>query len=176
MKHLETNRLILRMFTEHDAEVVAAMCNNVKIYQHTLHIPYPYTKQDALTWIGFHEENRENERMYDLAVTDKLTGQLLGSVGISIHKPFNHGELGYWIGEEHWGKGYATEAAEAMIKFAFDEKRLHKVYARCFDSNPASGKVLEKLGLEKEGVLREHVRKDGAYVDLVHYGLISSES
>ncbi|MFB1082596.1 GNAT family N-acetyltransferase [Jeotgalibacillus sp. JSM ZJ347] len=175
MKQIETNRLILRMYSENDAPDVAGMCNNVSIYQHTLNIPYPYTKEDALTWIGFHDENRKNERMYDLAVTDKVTGELYGSVGISIHKAFNNGELGYWIGEEHWGKGYATEAAEAMIRFAFGEKGLHKVYARCFDTNPASGKVIEKLGMKKEGVLREHVKKDGAFVNLIHYGLLGSE-
>ncbi len=60
-------------------------------------------------------------------------------------------------------------------KFAFDETQYHKVFARCFDSNPASARVLEKLGMEKEGILIDHVRKEDQYVDLVYYGIINNE-
>lgn len=94
---------------------------------------------------------------------------------MSNHQLFTHGEIAYWVGEEYWGNGYATEAAEAIVEFAFVEKGYHKVFARYFDSNGASGRVLEKVGMKKEGILREQVKKDDAYVDLVYLGMLKSE-
>ncbi len=81
--------------------------------------------------------------------------------------------MAYWIGEPYWGKGYGTEALRAMIDFAFIEKNLHRVYARYFKSNPASGRVMEKAGMTKEGVLKDHVYKEGAFEDLVYYGMVN---
>ncbi len=171
-KTITTERLLLRMFTSSDAAAVAKLCNNINIYQTTLYLPYPYTIDDALSWIDRHEANFAARLMYEFAVTDKLSGELYGAIALSCNEKSNNGELAYWIGEEFWGRGYATEAAEAMVEFAFEDRLYHKVFARYFSSNPASGKVMEKIGMSVEGILREHIRKDGRYEDLVHYGII----
>ena len=170
---ITTSRLILRLFKKSDAEEVARLCNNYNIYINTLYLPYPYSKDDALSWMERHLENYEAGKSYEFAVTDNESGQLLGAIALSNNQRFNHGEIAYWIGEDFWGKGYATEAAEAIVQFAFREKNYHKVFARCFGSNPASGRVLEKLGMKEEGVLIDHIRKDDRYEDLVHYGMIN---
>ncbi|HWL24470.1 MAG TPA: GNAT family N-acetyltransferase [Ureibacillus sp.] len=171
---ITTNRLVLRPFLKSDADVVAILCNNYNIYKSTLYLPFPYTLDDALAWIDRHQENFDTDRMYEFAITDKETGNLFGTVALSNNQKCNHGEIAYWVGEEYWGKGYATEAAKAIIQFAFNEKKLHKVFARYFSSNPASGRVLEKLGMKHEGVLIDHVIKENRYESLVHYGLINS--
>lgn len=170
---ITTERLVLRLFQTSDAEVVARHCNNYKIYINTLYLPYPYSLSDALSWIAHHYDNFMNDRSYEFAITNKETGEVLGAIALTNNQRSNQGEIAYWIGEPYWGKGYATEAARAIVQFAFEEKKLHKVFARYFSTNPASGKVMEKIGMKKEGVLKEHVLKDGEYKDLVHYGIIN---
>lgn len=170
---LTTERLILRPFQISDAETVAKLCNNYNIYKSTLYLPYPYTLDDAMKWIERHEGNAEKNRAYELAITDKASGVLFGAIALSNNHHSNNGEIAYWIGEEYWGHGYATEAVEAIVQFAFEERKLHKVFARYFSTNPASGRVLEKLGMKQEGILIDHIIKDNRYESLVYYGLIN---
>lgn len=172
-KTIETNRLRLRLFQQTDAETVTDMCNNYNLYKNTLYLPYPYTLEDATDWIKTHHQQFVANRHFEFAVTNKESGEIYGAIALSNQQVFDHGELAYWIGEKHWGNGYATEASKALVEFAFDEKGYHKVFARYFDFNEASGKVLEKIGMRKEGILRDHVKKDGSYVDLVYMGMIN---
>ncbi|EON72586.1 GNAT family N-acetyltransferase [Lysinibacillus sphaericus] len=173
---ITTERLVLRLFQTSDAEAVATLCNNYHIYKNTLYLPYPYSLNDALSWMEHHYDNFMGDQSYEFAVTDKDSGEVLGAIALSNNPSFNQGELAYWIGEPYWGNGYATEAAQAILQFAFKEKKLHKVFARYFSSNPASGKVMEKIGMEKEGTLKDHVMKDGKYEDLVYYGIIKEKA
>lgn len=173
-KTITTSRLILRMFQKSDAAEVARLCNNYNIYKNTLYLPYPYSLVDALLWMESHFDNFEAGKSFEFAVTGKESGELFGAIALSNNQRFNHGEIAYWIGEEYWGRGYATEAAEVIVQFAFSEKKYHKVFARCFHSNPASGRVLEKLGMREEGILIDHIRKENRYENLVHYGIINT--
>lgn len=173
-KTITTNRLVLRLFQKSDAEDVTKLCNNYNIYKNTLYLPYPYSIEDAISWIEHHLDNFNANKSFEFAITDKSTGELFGAIALSNNQQFNHGEIAYWIGEEFWGKGYATEAAQAILQFAFDEKQYHKVFARYFNSNPASGRVIQKLGMKQEGILIDHVRKENRYEDLVYYGIFNS--
>lgn len=173
-KTITTKRLELRLFQTTDAEAVTRLCNNYNIYKNTLYLPYPYTIEDALSWIEHHLDCFNTDSSYEFAITDRKNGELFGAIALSNNQRFNHGEIAYWIGEEYWGNGYATEAAEAILQFAFTEKHYHKVFARYFHSNPASGRVLQKLGMEKEGILIDHVRKENQYINLVYYGITNA--
>ncbi|WP_350301377.1 GNAT family N-acetyltransferase [Peribacillus frigoritolerans] len=173
-KTITTKRLVLRLFQISDAVAVTKLCNNYNIYKNTLYLPYPYTIDDALSWIEHHLNNFNANKSYEFAITDKESGELYGAIALSNNHKFNHGEIAYWIGEKFWGNGYATEAAQAILHFAFEEKQYHKVFARYFNSNPASGRVMQKLGMKKEGVLIDHVRKEDRFEDLVCYGIINS--
>lgn len=170
---LETDRLLLRKFKLSDAEMVTDLCNNYQIFINTLSLPYPYTKECAKTWIQGHEDNFKADKLYEFAVCNKSTGDLYGSIALSNNKKHKNGELAYMIGEPYWNEGYGTEAAEAIIKWAFEHMAYHKIYARYFVTNPASGRIMEKIGMEKEGILKEHVMKEGQYMDLVYYGIIN---
>lgn len=169
-----TERLILRPFELSDAERVYELCNNYNVYKSTLTLPYPYPLDCALSWIPTHEENFNNNKHYEFAITDKLTSKLYGAIGLTNNQTHRNGELGYWIDEENWGKGYATEATNAVIAFAFSEKNYHKVYARYFASNLGSGRVMQKSGMVQEGVLLQHIYKENKYEDLIHYGILNS--
>lgn len=150
------------------------MCDNYNLYKGTASLPYPYTEDAAASWIKNHEENFNSDIIYEFAITDKTTGKLYGSICLTNKKSNQNGELGYWIGEEYWGNGYATEAAKALIEFAFQKKGFHKVFARHYASNPASGKVMEKAGMTYEGTLKEHMYKIDHFEDVVCYGIVCS--
>ncbi|MBP1999922.1 RimJ/RimL family protein N-acetyltransferase [Paenibacillus shirakamiensis] len=170
---MTTERLMLRPFELSDAQRVFEYCNNYNLYKSTLNLPYPYSLECALSWIKTHEENFIHNLFYEFAVADRITNELYGAIGISHNQQYRLGELGYWMGEEHWGNGYATEAARAVLDFAFQEKNYNKVYARYFATNIGSGRVMEKIGMVREGVLLEHIYKEDRFEDLVHYGILA---
>lgn len=175
-KTITTDRLLLRLFKKSDAADVSVLCNNYNLYKNTLYLPYPYSQEDALNWIENHSENYNSNRIYEFAITDKVTGNLYGAIALTNNQNFNNGEIAYWVGEDYWGNGFATESAKAILEFAFLKKQYHKVFARYFNSNPASGRVMQKLGMKKEGILKEHVKKENRYEDLVYYGIIKHEA
>lgn len=168
----QTERLILRRLQLSDAAVVQQLCDNEHIYNTTLYIPSPYTYADALQWISRSNELFNAQIVFTFALT-LHDGTFIGTISLSHNAAFKHGELAYWIGQPFWNNGYATEAAHAIVRFAFDELSLHKVYARYFASNPASGKILEKIGMTQEGILRDHVMKNGRYEHLVCCGMLN---
>lgn len=170
---LKTERLLLRRFNAADAPEVSRLCDNYNLYKSTLNLPHPYPLESALEWIATHNESFTSGRMYEFAITNKESGKLYGAIGLSHQQAHRHGEIGYWIGEEYWGQGYATEAARAVLDFALRDKDLHRVYARFFASNPASGKVMEKCGMTYEGTQKDHIFKEGRYEDLLLFGILN---
>jgi ribosomal-protein-alanine N-acetyltransferase len=172
---LETERLILRPFKQSDAEKVQELAGDKRIASTTLNIPHPYDDGMAEGWINTHEEKYKNGKGIVYAITSKDDGELIGA--ISLNKPIDHhaAELGYWIGVPYWNNGYCTEAGKAVLKYAFQEVELNRVYALYLSRNPASGRVLEKLGMVHEGTLRKHVLKWGVYEDLEYVGILRSE-
>jgi ribosomal-protein-alanine N-acetyltransferase len=169
---LETDRLLLRPFTLADAPEVRRLCGAREVYEGTLSIPHPYTQGHAEEWIGEHAEAFERREFLSLAVTRRSDGALVGSMGLGFAPAHARAELGYWIGVPYWGQGFATEAAAELIRYGFEELGLERVNAHHFPENPASGRVLEKLGMTREGRLRGHVVKDGRRRDVVAYGLL----
>ena len=175
--NLKTRRLILRAFRLADAPVVQKLAGVFEIADTTLNIPHPYPEGAAIEWITSHPEQFNRRKEIHFAITLRETQKLIGAISLmNIKKDHSRAEMGYWIAKEHWNWGYATEAAEAMVNFGFNELNLHKIYATYFRRNPASGKVLEKIGMHQEGVLRSHIQKWGRYEDLVICGLIKEKN
>ncbi|MCG3179847.1 MAG: putative ribosomal N-acetyltransferase YdaF [Phycisphaerae bacterium] len=172
---LRTARLVLRPFTMEDGPRVRELAGDQRIAETTLHIPHPYPDGAAEEWIAKHQEAFDAGRMAVFAVTLSETGELIGSIGLEIRRQHNHAEMGYWIGADYWGRGYCTEAARAVVDYAFDELGLVRVHAHYLARNPASGRVMQKLGMRHEGTLRSHVLKNGRYEDCEVYGLLREE-
>jgi RimJ/RimL family protein N-acetyltransferase len=141
----------------------------------TAHIPHPYPPGEGAAWISGHEAAWVRGESVTFAVERREDGALLGAIGLRIERDHERAELGYWIGVPYWGQGYATEAARAVMDFGFDELGLNRVYARHMGSNPASGRVMEKIGMRFEGELRSHERKWGAFSDTRFYGLLHAD-
>ena len=172
MPTLRTARLTLRPFTLDDAPAVQNLVSPYEIAVNTLTIPHPYPEGAAEQWIAKHAADFDENRVVHFAVDD---GQLAGAMGLVTHDE-GVAEIGYWIGMPFWGRGYATEAAAEVLRYGFEERGLHKIFAWHFGGNLASGRVLQKIGMQYEGTLREHVRKWDRYVDLICYGALNAEN
>ncbi len=172
---LETERLVLRALRLSDAPDVQRLVGAREVAATTLTIPHPYTTSMAEEWIGSHDERRERGEALHWAITRKQDGALLGVIGLELTDKHRRGELGYWVGVPYWRQGYCTEAARAVVRYAFETLELARLVAVHFAGNEASGRVMRKLGMTQEGVLRKHVLKWGQRIDLVCYGLLREE-
>ena len=173
---ITAKRLSLRPFSEQDADRVAQLAGNPQLQKTVLALPYPYTRQNALDWIATHREDFESDSRYEMAVVLKESGLLIGCMGLMCEPAHRRAELGYWIGQPYWGQGYATEAAQAIIRFGFEIKNLHRIDCTYFSSNPASGRVMQKCGMEYEGTRKDFFLKDGRFLDGIFYGLVRPQS
>lgn len=138
-------------------------------------IPHPYPKHAAEAWIATHEGSWALGRGLTLATTLKATGELIGAIGLKIVPEHARAELGYWIGVPFWGQGYGTEAARLLVDYAFKSMGLHRVSAHHFARNPASGRILAKVGMRPEGCHREAFKKNGRFEDLCFYGILRED-
>ncbi len=173
---LETQRLILRPFTLADAPRVQELAGDRDIAATTGSIPHPYENGMAEDWIKTHPESFANDQRITYAITLKTDNGLAGCVNLfDINRKSNRAEMGYWIGKPFWRAGYATEAAKAMLKYGFDEVKLNRILAKHAAHNPASGRIMQKMGMTYEGCLRQHAEKWGVCYDLVVYGILKSE-
>ena len=109
-------------------------------------------------------------------IEDKTSGKLIGTIGF-MNCSFDHNsaEIGYSLSKEHWNKGLMTEAVEVCLDYAFGEMHLNRVEAQHEVSNPSSGRVMEKCGMKKEGVMRERLYNKGRYVDVCVYAIVRSD-
>ena len=172
---LLTERLELRPFRFEDAPRVEEIASAREIADTTLNVPHPYPPGAAAAWIAGHALAWEAGTGAAFAITERAGGALVGAIGLAIAPEHARAELGYWVAVSHWGLGYCTEAARAVLAFAFGPLALHRVQARHFLRNPASGRVMRKLGMRHEGVHREAMRKWGRFEDLAQYAILADE-
>lgn len=172
---LETERLLLRPFVHEDAADVTRLVSDRRIADTTINIPHPYDQDMAEGWIAKHAEAAERDEGLTLAVTLRETGATVGAVGLAISRNHRRAELGYWVAVDYWGHGYATEAASAIVEHAFTTLDLGRVVAHCLTRNPGSWRVMEKLGMQREGRLRQHVIKWDVPEDIWLYGILREE-
>lgn len=172
---LETPRLRLRPFSLDDAPAVQSLAGAREVAAVTLNVPHPYEDGMAQEWIATHRAQWEQGRRAVFAIVLRESGALVGAMSLGLNLQFRSAELGYWLGVPFWGCGYATEAARAVVGFGFETLELHRVHASHLSCNPASGHVMEKIGMQWEGCLRAHVFKEGKFHDLVKRGVLASE-
>lgn len=172
---LSTERLIVRPFTLADAPRVQELASARELAATTANIPHPYADGMAEAWISTHADNFAQQRGVSFALTLRSDGMLCGAVGVMLTMAHRHGELGYWIGLPFWNQGYATEAAQAIVSYAFQAFDLHRIFARHMASNPASGRVMQKIGMTYEGCMRQHQLKWDVFEDMALYGVLRSE-
>lgn len=172
---LDSDRLLLRPFLLTDAATVQSLAGDHAIADTTLSIPHPYEDGMAEQWIAGHESQFESGTLATFAITLRGTGDLVGAIGLTIDRDFDKAELGYWIGKPYWNQGFATEAAGMIVEYGFNQLNLNRISAKHLARNPSSGRVMEKIGMVREGTARQATMKWGRYEDLHLYGLLRQE-
>lgn len=171
---LYTERLILRPHTIWDADDLQKLINDQYIASTTFNLPYPYGLEDAIEWLAKREEDYKETGSPQFAITFK-NEEFIGGIGLRVNKQHENGEIGYWIGKPYWGKGYCTEAAYAVVKYGFDVLNLNRIHATHMTRNPASGRVMQKIGMKQEGHLRQDRKKWDKFEDMELYSILKSE-
>jgi RimJ/RimL family protein N-acetyltransferase len=143
---IETERLILRAPRFDDVPQMAKLANDSAVALMTGRLPYPYGESDALDFVHFQEEARQAGKELAFAIQCKESGDFLGCIGFRFPKR-ESGEIGYWIGQRHWGQGLATEAARALIDHGFSTLPITTITGECRVINEPSRRVMEKCGL-----------------------------
>ncbi len=168
---IEEKGFRLRRFHLSDIPKLAYHANNASIAARLQdRFPHPYTEADARKFIEY-ALSAEMETVFAIEVD----GEAAGAVGIIFQSDVysETGELGYWLGEEHWGRGIVSRAVKAIVRHAFEDLGLRRVYARIFSNNLASKRVLEKAGFTFEGMARQAIVKNDKVLDVFHFAIIN---
>ncbi len=171
---IKTDRLLLRKFRISDAEeVFATWTSDERVAKYTSWYAHKNMK-DTNAYVEY-MVNKSDLSDYNWII--ELDNKIIGSISVCYSDDYLEiVGIGYVLGYEYWGKGYATEAAKAVIHFLFGSVHYRKIIAGCDSENIGSYRVMEKVGMKREAVLREHIkRKDGTWGDDFQYGLLSRE-
>ena len=173
---LTTERLVLREFVTEDWPAVLAYQRNPNYLRY-----YAWedrTPAEARRFVQqFLDQQVQIPRLkYQFAVTLKPEGRLIGNCGIRLESAeASEADIGYELDSQYWGHGYATEAALVIVEFGFANLHLHRIWAKCIHENSRSARVLERIGMQQEGRLRENVYFKGRWWDTRLYGMLKHE-
>jgi ribosomal-protein-alanine N-acetyltransferase len=175
-KRIETERLILRKFTIDDAEDMFKNWANdgdvTKYLTWPVHSDVEVSKNIISMW----EKENDSLNHYQWCIELKELGEAIGSISVvTIEEDISAVEVGYCIGKKFWGLGITSEAFSALIPFFFEEMQVNRVQARHDLNNPASGRVMAKCGLVKEGMRRQGDKNNTGICDVVLYGLVKDD-
>ena len=172
---LRTARLLLRAPRPSDAPLLAKALSDREVTR-TLPRGPRYTLADARQFIARARKGIASGERYPLLSTLSDTGELVGGVGLEVRSPRDRrGHLGYWVQREHWGHGYASEAASRLCEEAFGTLRLHRLETEIVEGNTRSRAVLTRLGFRSEGFERDQWLIDGKYRRGERFGLLAHE-
>jgi ribosomal-protein-alanine N-acetyltransferase len=173
---LQTDRLLLRPLVPQDAEPLERLAGDRAIADTMISVPHPFTSRDAQDWITAYGEPAGDGPHRYFAVCLGSSGELVGITALrDIDDQHSQAELSFWIGQPYWGRGFASAAAGAVLQYAFEVLGLNRVTAYHMLRNPASGRVLTRLGFRQEGILRQRVRKWGVFEDVAAYAVLRAE-
>lgn len=172
MPHLPTElpQCVLRPWRAADKADLVRRANNRRVWRNMTHtFPHPYTTDDADLWLAIAADPGAS---IQLAI--EYAGQAVGGVGAIAGEGIfcATAQFGYWLGEDHWGRGIATAAARALAERIGREGLFARLEAQVFEWNPASMRVLEKAGFTRDAVLRSAATKDGLLIDTVLYSRV----
>lgn len=152
--NIKTERLILRHVTLDDVEAIQQCILDPRVYEMVARIPANQPRKATEDWISNHATGRKSNTDYVYAITSEY--KFIGLIGLHRETTSDLFEIGYWVSPEAWGKGYATEAGKALLLNLEATMGTQKTVSGYFSDNPASGRVLEKLGYNKIGQDQVH--------------------
>lgn len=170
---LETENLILSDLEEGDLPFVVEYLQEKIFSELTSNIPYPYSHEDAKFWLEMSRKAFGNGSGFTFAIRSKEE-RIMGAIGIH-DRGDDKAELGYWLAVPFWNKGYVTEAALAVVEFGFKELGYNKIFATHFPHNPSSARIMQKIGMKQEAILKEHLKKGDEYFDIPLYSIFKKK-
>lgn len=175
LPEIETNRLILRKMRMEDAEDIFEYASDPEVSQYTTWLPHQ-SIADSRHFLSFIKKRYKNAEAIDWGIVHKADKKLIGTCGFSEWvRQHNRAEIGYVISKKYWGRGYMSEAVHALLEFGFRKLKLNRIEALCQVKNIASARVMEKVGMKFEGILRQKMFVKGEYWDLKIYSILEQE-
>jgi ribosomal-protein-alanine N-acetyltransferase len=162
---IKSKRFTLRPFRKGDEKSLAKNLNNKKITDWLSRVPYPYNLEHAKSWIRENVKELRKRKPKMLNFVIDIDNEVAGSISLSGIIEGYKAEMGYWLTERYWGKGFMTEALDIVTKLGFRKFKLKRIYAQVYAGNFASMKVLEKGGYKIEGILKKDIKKDNRIID-----------
>jgi ribosomal-protein-alanine N-acetyltransferase len=173
---LQTRRLLIRDYTAADARVVQAYVQDPAYWEHQRGDPPTQEQIDTLMQWVTQEQAASPRTMYFLAATRKDTGEVIGEGVVKVINPAERqGEIGFGVAPKYWKQGYGSEIAGAVLDAAFQHFKLHRVAGQCSPDNKGSIRVMQKLGMGREGLLRDIYHARGKWWSTLIYGMLDHE-
>ena len=174
MVTLSTARLVLREFTRNDFDGVHGYASDPEVVRYMTWGPNTRAETRRFLERNIQAQVVQPRTDYNLAITKK--DELIGGCGLTIHSLSDkRAEIGYCIRRDYWGKGVGTEVAAELIRFGFAEMKMHRIEAKCDPENIASYRIMEKNGMQREGILREEKKIRGEWRDSYIYSILVDE-
>ncbi len=171
---LENETVLMRPLEARDSSAILDLAAAPEIAANTF-VPHPYPPEAASEFIQKGQEGWRSGEAYVFGIIEKSSQRFSGCMGIHPAPEHNRAEVGYWIGLPFWGRGLATAALRLLLQFGFETLKLNRVEAGHFDYNPASGRVMQKAGMRREGLRRQYVLHREEYKDLVWYAIVRED-
>jgi|HigsolmetaGSP12D_1036236.scaffolds.fasta_scaffold02553_3 ribosomal-protein-alanine N-acetyltransferase len=170
-----TNRLYLRQLTLDDSEDYFEFASDPEVTTYTMWETHK-TIDDSRKYLNYVIDKYKNRQAYHWGIVDISTNKLIGRTGL-IQWDINHQrtEIGFALSRKYWNKGIITEATREIIKYSFKELNVNRIEGRCNYDNTGSARVMEKLGMVFEGVLREQLKIKGSFKDQKMYSILKSD-
>jgi RimJ/RimL family protein N-acetyltransferase len=173
---LETLRLRLRALQTPDAANIQQAASVRAVADTMISLPHPYPAGEAARYLARQQAERERGLSVTYALERKADAGFTGLIELrAIEREHSQAELSFWLAVEAWGRGYMTEAVAAVVAYAFEGLGLNRLYAFHMVRNPGSGRVLEKNGFQREGLLRQRVRKWGRFEDVALWAILRED-
>ena len=175
MPQLGTDRLILRRMNMSDTADIFEYGRDPEVTRHVLWAPYR-SPQEAKAYLRFILRQYRGGEPSSWGIVLRDSGKLIGTIGfMTWSETHRSAEVGYSLSRAYWNRGYTTEALREVIRFGFEEMGLNRIEAQHEVDNPASGRVMEKAGMRREGVLRGRLFNKGRFVDVVLYAILRKD-
>jgi ribosomal-protein-alanine N-acetyltransferase len=172
---LESDRLMLRKMSLEDAPDLFEYASDSQVAQYTTWTPHK-SLEDSQIFLNSILAKYQNHESYDWGIIHKGDGKLIGTCGfVNWVSPHHHAEIGYALSRPYWGKGYMPEAVKAVLAFGFQKTNLNRIEGRCKLPNHSSARVLEKVGMKYEGILRQQMFSKGSFHDMKLYAILRED-
>ncbi len=176
INRFESERLFINEYNNSYIDDYVRIVRQPEVYATTYGIPRNYNSVRAKLWFKAIKENMKKNTAYEFAIVLKETNRYIGNIGlININAASRKAEITYIVDRDYMNRGIATEAAAIMLDYGFNKMELNKISGICMSVNPASRRVMEKLGMKYEGTVREDMLKDRVYYDIDILSILRSE-